>query len=332
MTDKNIKENKMKKKIALFLVLALILLAFSCKSTEIVWQNDFTTASELATAENKDLLVVFTGTRFDGVSEGLIADVFQTEEFMKTAGKQFVLLNLDLINSAEGLTEEEIAKYQEPVSLAYEFNVQTVPTIYALTNDNKIFGNLNHERQTKEEIIAEVKAFADKGAKIKKAIKKIDKTKGINKAKAVVELLEVATEDYVNLVIPYLEDFLQNDPENKTGKYGFFLRINTLNTAYTFAQMGDTASAVSALLELTKSEFATLEDIQIGYYNASYFASNGGMVFNKESLDYMQLAVEADPETEIGKYCQELLTQLKIFSPDLFEEGTTADSTADDAE
>ena len=67
-----------------------------CYTDSPVWYDDFNTALSAAQAENKDVFLLFTGLKWDTVSEELQADVFDTEEFKRGAGKNHVLLRIDI--------------------------------------------------------------------------------------------------------------------------------------------------------------------------------------------------------------------------------------------
>lgn len=66
---------------ALFLAAA----AFSCNQTaaEAVWYNDFEESKAAAAEQDKNILLFFTGSDWDTISQSLAANVFTSDVFLK---------------------------------------------------------------------------------------------------------------------------------------------------------------------------------------------------------------------------------------------------------
>ena len=73
------------------------------------WIDDFDEAVKLAKAENKDLLVDFTGSDWCGWCIKLNKEVFSQPDFAGYAKKNLVLVELDFPNKAEPKTTPAIA-------------------------------------------------------------------------------------------------------------------------------------------------------------------------------------------------------------------------------
>ncbi len=95
------------------------------------WVTDIREAYKTAMAEDKSILVDFTGSDWCVWCKKLSAEVFTTEEFKAYADENLVLLFLDFPNTFE-LPEEQVQHNQ---ILAQMLEVQGYPTIWLLEKD-----------------------------------------------------------------------------------------------------------------------------------------------------------------------------------------------------
>ena len=79
--------------------LAVLLVLAGCSSTPTGWVSDYEEGQQLASKEGKDLFLFFSSEDTDGVSTQLRSSIFDTESFIKTAGKDYVLVHLDFSES-----------------------------------------------------------------------------------------------------------------------------------------------------------------------------------------------------------------------------------------
>ena len=66
------------------------------------WMTDFEAAKQKAAAENKDLLVDFTGSDWCGWCIKLVDEVFKHDAFKQGAADNFVLVELDFPQDKHG--------------------------------------------------------------------------------------------------------------------------------------------------------------------------------------------------------------------------------------
>lgn len=122
------------------LALALCTVSLSSARAEAQWLTDYEKAQAEAKAENKLLLLNFTGSDWCPWCRVLDAEVFSTAEFADYAKKNLVLLTVDFPR-AKALTAEVRKQNQ---TLAQRFEIQGFPTIVILSGAGKPLGMLGY--------------------------------------------------------------------------------------------------------------------------------------------------------------------------------------------
>jgi protein disulfide-isomerase len=95
------------------------------KHNESVWIEDYDEALAMASVENKEVLINFSGSDWCGWCIKLEKEVFSKEEFLNYAKDNFILLKLDFPNSNK--PSEEVQKVRQ--SIAQKYKVKGFPTI-----------------------------------------------------------------------------------------------------------------------------------------------------------------------------------------------------------
>jgi len=117
-----------------------ILIAFGvigllCRATaaDAEWLTDFAKAKQKAKAENKTIVMNFTGSDWCPPCKALHKNVFESAEFVEFAKKHLVLVEVDFPTSKKQSTELKKANDE----LAKQFKVDGYPTIIVLDNNGK---------------------------------------------------------------------------------------------------------------------------------------------------------------------------------------------------
>ena len=119
---------------------AALLLVYSAHA-ESAWLTDFKEAQQKAKADNKLLLLDFTGSDWCGWCIKLRQEVFSRPEFKDYASKNLVLMEVDFPR-AKPIADN--VKQQNEL-LAEHFGVQGFPTIVVLDGDGKKIAEFGYE-------------------------------------------------------------------------------------------------------------------------------------------------------------------------------------------
>jgi protein disulfide-isomerase len=122
-----------------FLSLAALLTLGSLASAD-EWLTDYAKALAQAKAQNKPVLIDFTGSDWCGWCIKLDKEVFSLEDFKSYAAQKLVLLKVDFPRR-KALPAEESAQNQK---LASQFKIQGYPTIIVLKPDGSKAGELGY--------------------------------------------------------------------------------------------------------------------------------------------------------------------------------------------
>ena len=123
----------------LLLSLAAILTLGSIASAD-EWLTDYAKALDQAKAQNKAVLIDFTGSDWCGWCMKLDREVFSLEDFKNYAAQKLVLLKIDFPRR-KALPATETAQNEK---LASKFNVEGFPTIIVLKPDGTKAGELSY--------------------------------------------------------------------------------------------------------------------------------------------------------------------------------------------
>lgn len=120
------------KKLAIFLTLVGAFL--SCGLQAQHWETDFEAALKKAKAENKVVLVNFTGSDWCGWCKRLQREVFMEDTFKTYAAQNLVLLELDFPKYKQ-LPESQQRKNRE---LANKYGIRGFPTVLLMDEDEGV--------------------------------------------------------------------------------------------------------------------------------------------------------------------------------------------------
>jgi thioredoxin-related protein len=119
------------------------------------WQTDYDKALATAKAENKRVLLDFTGSDWCGPCISLKKKVFTQPEFADYAAKNFVLVEVDYPNK-KVLSDAE-KQQNERLKKQYGIEDKGFPTIIVLGSDGKVLGEFSGYRgEGPAEFIAKV--------------------------------------------------------------------------------------------------------------------------------------------------------------------------------
>lgn len=296
--------------------LAVLLIFVSCASTPTGWISDYEEGQQLAGKEGKDLFLFFSSEDSDGVSTQLRSSIFDTESFIKAAGKDYVLVHLDFSESRlmavqvpEDATEEQkqaaeaaMPQLEKDLGTAMNFSVTEdgLPAMILATAQGYVYGVVAYDATvtTPEQFMAVVNENSENRNKIKTLVKAIDSSSGVEKLKAIDELYEATDPAYTYLLADFFSMAPELDPSNESGKRGKYAILNAYSIATEALYTGDAFGAISAMLAPIEEGFCSPEEQQELYYQAAYFASLVGD--SENMMNYLTTALELAPESEMA--------------------------------
>lgn len=111
------------------------------QAAEAVWVTDYEAALKQAKAENKRVLLDFTGSDWCGWCIKLREEVFDTTAFGNYAKDKLVLVEIDF---PRGKAQSDELKKQN-AELAKKFKIRGYPTIILLDGDGKVLGQTGYQ-------------------------------------------------------------------------------------------------------------------------------------------------------------------------------------------
>ncbi len=188
-------------------------IAPAARGEDELWQTDFEAAKAKAKAEKKLLLVDFTGSDWCIWCKRLHGEVFDKDEFKTEAPKHFILVELDFPRSKE-LPEDLKAQNDK---LAKEYKIRGYPTILLLDPEGQLVAQTGYQPGGPEKYNKHLGVFVDAYADVVKIKDKLDKAKGLVRAKLLDQLVDL----YVGQ--------LQNDGDQTTAWSKEIVKLDAVN-------------------------------------------------------------------------------------------------------
>ncbi|NLH15851.1 MAG: thioredoxin fold domain-containing protein [Phycisphaerae bacterium] len=276
------------------------------------WTQDFDGAVQKAIAENKDLLINFTGSDWCPWCIRLDDEVFGKEEFKKAAGKSFVLVKIDFPRdlAKAGLTEAMQARNQK---LQERYGIQGYPTILLTDGHGRPYAQTAYKEGGQEKYLEHLTTLQQAGRTIRKDL--IAAGKGdlppMDRAKLLDQALsQLPTDVMTEFYREEIDKIIELDPQNQAGlknKYLLIREFKTIQAALDgkkYAQAKDIIDAAILKLNPTGPDAQNL-----------YFARAHAVHYLNDAAgekDSLQKALDAAPNTESAVQIRRLL---EIYFP-----------------
>ncbi len=185
---------------------AIVVPAFAAE-----WMTDLDAARTKAAAENKAVLVDFTGSDWCGYCIQLKKNVFDKPEFEAYAADKFVLVEIDVPNDAKRVGGQQ--KLAENRNLCAQYNVSGFPTILVLSPGNDVLGGFVGGQPSVAATTADLDSALANAAKLQAA----ESLEGVQKAQALMEVYKALSPDLQASATAMVQKIAALDPENTTG-------------------------------------------------------------------------------------------------------------------
>ncbi|QTN34210.1 thioredoxin family protein [Akkermansiaceae bacterium] len=181
------------------------------------WSSDFAASAKLAAAENKVMLVDFTGSDWCGWCIKLDKEVFSHDEFKNGVKDGFVLVELDYPRDKSKLSPETIAQNEE---LKGKYAIRGYPTILLMDGEGRPFAKTGYQAGGPEKYVTHLNELTERKKLRDEAFASAEKLEGVEKAKALVAALKAIGLDEAMLGAFYgeqIEAIKKADPKDESG-------------------------------------------------------------------------------------------------------------------
>jgi thiol:disulfide interchange protein len=119
---------------------------------EFKWYTDFESAKIIAKRENRNILLLFTGSDWCGACKVLERDILETEEFKNFAKENFILVKMDYLKKSEQAPEMK----KQIDRLRFNYNQTIFPCTYVVDYDGKEIGIIKGAKKNYIELLKEL--------------------------------------------------------------------------------------------------------------------------------------------------------------------------------
>jgi thioredoxin-related protein len=139
------------------LMLSMLLLTLTIGYSQ-EWKTNFEVTKTEATNQNKNILLVFSGSDWCGPCIKLDRDIWKSSEFMEFAKNNLILERADFPKKKQNQLTPEIKNLNQ--NLAEKYNKDGMfPLVVVLDKNGKVLGKTGYKNVSPTEYIALLKSF-----------------------------------------------------------------------------------------------------------------------------------------------------------------------------
>ncbi|MDB6124039.1 MAG: thioredoxin family protein [Pedosphaera sp.] len=143
----------------LLLSLLLCWVALQVGAAEADWLTDFSKAQSKAQADKKMILLEFTGSDWCPPCKALHKNVFTSDEFVKFAKDNLVLVLVDFPQTKKQTEEQKKANEE----LAKKFGAEGFPTVIVLSSEGtQLNKQVGYDNESAKDFVKKLQALKDK--------------------------------------------------------------------------------------------------------------------------------------------------------------------------
>ena len=303
----------MKKTILASLLLALTVSLSTAAGDE--WMTDFEAAKQKAAAENKDLLVNFTGSDWCSWCIKLVDEVFKHDAFKKGVADNFVLVELDFPQDKSKL-DESTQKQNE--MLQEKYSIQGFPTILLLDDQGRPYAQTGYQAGGPEKYLAHLDKLLAIKTKRDEALMAAEKLEGPAKAKSLVEALKILPEGQLNHYSKITQQIAALDPSDESGFVaGQKLKeaADTLNKEYMTAVRSGKNDEAIAMVDKFIADFQITGEKKQSMLGMKMNPLLASQQFD-QAAELLDEIVALAPESQIGKFASNFMPKLEKMKQD----------------
>ena len=270
------------------------------------WMVDFDAAMKKAAAENKSMLLNFTGSDWCTWCIKLHDEAFGKPEFIEKVSEDFVLVKLDFPQTFK--LEAELQAQNE--RLRKKYGQQGFPTIYLTDSAGRPYAQTSYQPGGVDAYLKHLEPFKERGAMIRQFLQQA-KDKSIEDVKRAVLIDQALSFVSPSFVTRFYEDQIQKiielDSENKAGLRDKYLVREALSEAEKLLNQGQVTAAlekVDKTIEEFKIEGSLAQEV---YYFRAFIVDGKGD--KAAALENLKKAVKADPDSKMAEHIKGVIAQ-----------------------
>jgi len=303
----------MKKTILASLLLALTVSLSTAAGDE--WMTDFEAAKQKAAAENKDLLVNFTGSDWCSWCIKLVDEVFKHDAFKKGVADNFVLVELDFPQDKSKLDESTQTQNE---MLQEKYSIQGFPTILLLDDQGRPYAQTGYQAGGPEKYLVHLDKLLAIKTKRDEALMAAEKLEGPAKAKSLVEALKLLPEGQLNHYSKITQQIAALDPSDESGFVaGQKLKeaADTLNKEYMTALRSGKNDEAIAMVDKFIADFQITGEKKQSMLGMKMNPLLASQQFD-QAAELLDEIVALAPESQIGKFASNFMPKLEKMKQD----------------
>lgn len=303
----------MKKTMLASLLLALTASLSTAAGDE--WMTDFEAAKQKAAAENKDLLVDFTGSDWCGWCIKLVDEVFKHDAFKKGVADNFVLVEIDFPQDKSKLDE---ATQKQNEMLKEKYSIQGFPTILLLDDQGRPYARTGYQAGGPEKYLTHLDGLLAVKKKRDEALMAAEKLEGPAKAKSLVEALKLLPEGQLSHYSKITQQIATLDPKDESGFVaGEKLKqaVVTLDKNYMAAVRSGKNDEAIAMVDKFIADFQITGEKKQSMLGMKMTPLLAGRQFDEAAKILDEIVVIA-PESQVGKFANDFKPKLEKMKLD----------------
>lgn len=281
------------------------------------WTTDFPAAKAQAVADDKDLLMDFTGSDWCGWCIKLKEEVFETAAFKDAAPDDFVLVELDYPND---VPQTDTVKAQN-AALAAKYNIQGYPTIILADAKGLPYAQTGYQAGGPEAYLAHLDQLKAQRVARDEAMAQAKDAQGLDKARALDAAMQAVGMDLAVAHYPsVVEMIIALDADNEAGlkdRYNAVFSAQKLDAdmqdAIQLLQTGDMQAGLDRLDKVIADHQPQGEPLQM--ITAIKGQVHLQMGETDQGLALMQQAVDVAPDSDIAGQITAMIQQIKTQAP-----------------
>lgn len=174
------------------------------------WMTDLEAAKAKAKAENKAVLVDFTGSDWCGWCVRLRSTILDTPAFQQYAADKFVLMEVDIPQNVAKIGAELHATNR---AIAAKYNISSFPSMLVLSPQGDVLGGFIGGRDTLEHVVTPLNEALNTQAKLAEARTQT----GTARATALMQVYGNLRPEFKPYFRAVRDEIAKYDPDNTTG-------------------------------------------------------------------------------------------------------------------